>query len=63
MLGTQPFAICINDLDEEIKYMVAKFADDTKIGRKVSCEKNVGGYKGIWSEWAKFWKMKYNMGK
>ena len=36
--GPQHFAIYINDLDEGTKGMVAKFADDLKIGRKVSCE-------------------------
>lgn len=32
MLWPHPFTICTNDLDEEIKCMVARFANDRKIG-------------------------------
>ena len=40
MLGLQLFTICTNDLGEGSKCTVAKFAVDTKIGGKTSCERD-----------------------
>ena len=41
VLESQLFTIYINDLGEGTEGMVAKFADDTKIGRKVNCEVDI----------------------
>lgn len=34
-----------------------------KFGRKVCCEEDPRGYKGILNEWAKIWQMGHNVGK
>ena len=47
------FYIYINDLDDGISYKISKFADDTKISRKVSKKEDVNEF---WTDLNKLYK-------
>uniref|UniRef100_A0A4W3HMU2 Reverse transcriptase domain-containing protein n=1 Tax=Callorhinchus milii TaxID=7868 RepID=A0A4W3HMU2_CALMI len=66
VLGPQLFTICINDLDEDIKANISKFADDTKLGGSVNTEDDIKKMQqdiDRLGDWAGRWQMKYNVGK
>ncbi|XP_059822785.1 uncharacterized protein LOC132392642 [Hypanus sabinus] len=66
VLGPQLFTIYINDLDKGIKRNIKQFADDTKLGGSVKCQKNVMRMQGDLdrlSEWANVWQMQFNVDK
>jgi len=41
VLGPQLFTLYINDLEEGTECIISKFADDIKLGGRVSCEEDV----------------------
>eukprot|EP00061_Rhincodon_typus_P002970 g18959.t1 len=56
----------INDLDEGTMGILAKFADNTKIGRGTSSIEELGRLQKDLErlgEWPKKWQMEYNVGK
>ena len=53
LLGPLLFYIYINDLDDGISYKISKFADDTKIIRKVSKKEDVNEF---WTDLNKLYK-------
>ena len=55
VLGPILFLIYINDLDDSITSNVLKFADDTKLFRKVNTDRLV--------KWSEKWQMLFNLGK
>ena len=64
VLGPMLFLIYINDLDDDITSKVLKFADDTKVFRKMKGDENRQHlqedlYKLI--EWSKKWLMLFNL--
>ena len=66
VLGTLLFLIYINDLDDNIISNVLKFADDTKVFRKVN---NDGDKQHLQNDldrlvkWSEKWQMLFNLGK
>ena len=66
VLGPILFLIYINDLDASITSNVLKFADDTKLFRKVSTD---GDYQHLQNDldrlvkWSDKWQMLFNFGK
>ena len=66
VLGPILFLIYINDLDASITSNVLKFADDTKLFRKVNTD---GGKKNLQNDlhrlvkWSDKWQMLFNFGK
>jgi len=48
VLGPLLFLIYINDWDEGIKSLILKFADDTKIFRKIVSDRIRASYKMTW---------------
>uniref|UniRef100_A0A4W3I0M1 Reverse transcriptase domain-containing protein n=1 Tax=Callorhinchus milii TaxID=7868 RepID=A0A4W3I0M1_CALMI len=66
VFGSQLFTIYINDLDEDIECNVSKFADDTKLGGRVSSEDDAERLQrdiDRRGEWASRWQMAFNVGK
>ena len=66
MLGPALFTIYINDLDENIKSQILKFADDTKIMAPVSNQEQIIELQEDLASafhWAGKWQMAYNPGK
>ena len=66
VLGPLLFLIYINDLDESIKSSLLKFADDTKILRRIdSAEDNRQVQEDIDTllEWSRDWQMTFNTDK
>ena len=66
VLGPQLFSLYINDLDDGIGGILAKFADDTKIGGGAGSIEEVGRLQkdlDSLGEWSKKWLMKFNVGK
>ena len=68
MLGPLAFLIFINDLDEEadLVTLVMKFADDTKLGHRVSCAADVEVLQTALDKlcvWADRWGMAFNTAK
>ena len=64
VLGPILFTIYINDLDDEIKRKILKFADDTKLTGRVSNDKQRQIIKEdliVLSNWAKVWEMPFNI--
>ena len=66
VLGPILFLICINDLDDSITSNVLKFADDTKLFRKVNTD---GDKQHLQNDldrlvkWSEKWQMLFNFGK
>ena len=66
VLGPLLFIIFINDLDSEVSSDISKFADDTKIGRKIT---NLDDVRGLQEdldklyEWSEKWQMQFNVDK
>ena len=66
VLGPILFTIFINDLEDDVKSKIFKFADDTKLTGRVGDENQreiIKGDLGILSEWAKDWEMPFNIEK
>uniref|UniRef100_A0A4W3H3U0 Reverse transcriptase domain-containing protein n=1 Tax=Callorhinchus milii TaxID=7868 RepID=A0A4W3H3U0_CALMI len=66
VLGPQLFTIYINDLDEDIECNVSKFADDTKLGSRVSSQDDAKRLQqdiDRLGEWASRWQMEFNVSK
>jgi hypothetical protein len=66
VLGPILFTIYINDLDDEIKSKILKFADDTKLTGRVSNDKQRQTIKedlAVLSNWASVWEMPFNIDK
>ena len=65
-MGPLLFFIYINDLDDDITSKVLKFADDTKLFRKI---KQDGDYEHLQDDlvklikWSEKWQMLFNFGK
>ena len=58
--------IYINDLDDDIKNKVLKFADDTKVFRKIKSDpdrQHLQDNLNKLTEWAEKWQMLFNYGK
>ena len=66
VLGPLLFLIYINDLDSGISSDVSKFADDTKIGRKITSDHDAIALQtdlDRMSDWADKWLMQFNVNK
>ena len=66
VLGPILFLIYINDLDDDITSKVLKFADDTKVFRKIKCDADRQHLQDDLSkliEWSEKWQMLFNFGK
>ncbi|HSZ24591.1 MAG TPA: reverse transcriptase family protein [Cytophagaceae bacterium] len=66
VLGPILFKICINDLDEGIKNIIKKFADDTKLMGMTGSIEQVNGIRENLrrlDEWSQLWQMKFNVDK
>ena len=66
VLGGTLFTIYIDDIDEGILTLLKKFADDTKIARKIKDEKDRDKFQEDLtrlSMWAKKWAMEFNIEK
>ena len=66
VLGPILFLIYINDLEDDISSKVFKFADDTKVFRKVTNDtdkKNVQDDLDKLVKWSEKWQMLFNFGK
>ena len=66
VLGPILFLIYINDLDDSIKSNVLKFADDTKLFRKVNTDGDKQHLQNdiyILEKWSEKWQMLFNFGK
>ena len=66
VLGPLLFIIYINDLDTGVSSNLGKFADDTKIGRKICSQRDndiLQRELDILQEWAKKWQMEFNTNK
>jgi len=60
------FLIYINDLDEDIKSLILKFADDTKIFQKIVSEEDSRQLQNdldVLLQWAGDWQMTFNIAK
>ena len=66
VLGGTLFTIYIDDLDDQVKSLIRKFADDTKVARQVKTpEDHAEMQKDIdmMSKWAAEWQMQFNKEK
>ena len=66
VLGPVLFIIYINDLPETVESMVYIFADDTKIYRKITTEKDCAALQkdlDMLQEWSNKWLLKFNTSK
>ena len=66
VLGPVLFIIYIKDLPETVESMVHIFADDTKIYRKITTEKDCAALKkdlDMLQEWSNKWLFKFNTNK
>ena len=66
VLGPLLFLIYISDLDENITSNVLKFADDTKVFRRVNNDgdkKRLQNYLDKLIKWSEKWQMLFNFGK
>jgi hypothetical protein len=66
VLGPILFIIYINDLDNGLMSKVGKFADDTKMFKKVNCSEDAQILRNDLSkldEWSKDWQMQFNIDK
>ena len=66
MLGPTLFTIYINDIDENIKSQILKFADDTQIMAPVSNQEQITELQEDLASpfhWAGKWQMAFNPGK
>ena len=66
VLGPVLFIIYINDIDDGILSKINKFADDCKLGRKVTNQEDIEILRQDLeklSEWADRWQMKFNVEK
>ena len=60
------FIIYINDLDDNILSNISKFADDTKLGNRITSEKDYQILQNDLNKivnWSKEWQMKFNTDK
>ena len=60
VLGHILFIIYINDLDDDITSKVLKFADNTKMFRKIKSDANI---QHLLIEWSEKWQMLFNFEK
>ena len=66
VLGPVLFLIYINDIDEVVKSTIIKFADDTKILRKVSTDEDIAMLQDDMDQlvtWSEDWQMLFNISK
>ena len=66
VMGTILFLININDLDDDITSKVLKFADDTKVFRKIKSDEDRQHLQddlNKLTEWSEKWQMLFNYGK
>ena len=66
VLGPILFLIYINDLDDDITSKVLKFADDTKVFRKIKSDADRQHLQDDLNkliEWSEIWQMLFNFGK
>ena len=66
VLGPLLFLIYINDIDENLIAKIGKFADDTKLGKSVSCAGEVQKLKSDLvnlEKWSSDWQMLFNTEK
>jgi hypothetical protein len=66
VLGPLLFAIYINDVDEILKSKIWKFADDTKLAKRVGTTKGIKELKDdlmALTKWCKDWQMEFNVKK
>ena len=66
VLGPILFLIYINDLDDDITSKVLKFADDTKVFRKIKSDadrQHLQDDLNKFIEWSEKWQMLFNFGK
>jgi len=66
VLGPLLFLIYINDLEEDIKSLILKFADDTKIFQKIVSEEDSRQLQNdldVLLQWAEDWQMTFNIAK
>jgi ribonuclease P/MRP protein subunit RPP40 len=69
VLGPLLFLIFINDMDDTVEHLVSillKFADDTKLGKKVMTERERQELQEALDrlcEWASMWGMQFNVSK
>ena len=66
VLGPLLFLIYINDLEDDISSKVLKFADDTKVSRKVTNDTNKQSLQDNldkFVKWSEKWQMLFNFGK
>ena len=66
VLGPLLFLIYINDLDEGIKSLILKFADDTKIFRKIVSDEDSRQLQNdldLLLQWAEDWQITFNIQK
>ena len=66
VLGPILFLIYINDLDDDITSKVLKFADDTKVFRKIKSDadrQHLQDDLNNLTEWSEKWQMLFNFGK
>ena len=66
VLGPLLFLIYINDIDQGVKGLISKFADDTKLGGVIRTSSDMLDLQAdldILSEWSERWQMKFNTDK
>ncbi|KAK8741933.1 hypothetical protein OTU49_002018 [Cherax quadricarinatus] len=66
VLGPLLFTIYINDIDEGIKSDIGKFADDTKIGRRIHSDEDIRALQEDLNrlmQWSEKWQMQFNIDK